>query len=337
MDVSVVIPCYNRVELLKLTIKSVARAIDGLNAEIILVDDGSDPSISSRLDEPEYKDLPLKFLRHANSGLVYSKYVGMMAAAGRYIQFLDSDDQITADKLTRLVAAMDEAGADVGYTDFLICNFTGSQQLEEAHIQKLKFSDHPAEFYIDVQPGAHSPVYKQSYLKQYLSEPFIPVNRIFTAMGEVWMYYNLCIYPAKIIKINEPLSILVHHPDERMTTHWENMGIAALAIQRTFAKNVPETNYTVAAKKQIALAAFHTFRGLPYDIDFSFQSEFIRVWRKLGHPKPLGGRNYNLLSKLIGPIFAAIAMKLLRRKSYNKIRTMSDVEFSKKLEAALAF
>lgn len=332
MDISVVIACYNRIELLKLTVENAGRAIEGLNAEIILVDDGSEPAISSQLHEPEYKALPLKFIRHVNSGLVYSKYVGMMASQGRYIQFLDSDDHIAPDKLTKQVTAMDAQSADVSYTDLLTCDFTDSNELIAREAAMVKFSERPPEFYIGVQPAPHSPVFRRSYLLNYLTEPFIPVNRVFDSIGEVWMYYNLAVYPAKIIKVDEPLTFIVHHTQERITNCWENLGLSALAIKKTFSKRVPNAMHAADAKRCVGQAAFNSFRGLPYNIDFSYQYELVKVWRQLGASQPIGGSNYKFLSKLFGPVPAAVMMKLLLRKNYNKIRTIADADFKKKLK-----
>jgi hypothetical protein len=42
-DVSIVIPVYNRGEIIRYTLESVRQAADGLSVEVIVVDDGSDP------------------------------------------------------------------------------------------------------------------------------------------------------------------------------------------------------------------------------------------------------------------------------------------------------
>lgn len=335
MDISIVIPCYNRIELLKLTLKSVAAAIEGLNAEVILVDDGSEPAISTLLREAEFQTLPLKFIRQQNSGLVCSKHAGLIQAQGRYTQFLDSDDRITADKLTKQIAAMNRVGADVSYTDFLVCDITTNGELDAKQTQELKFADEPPDFYLGVQPGAHSPVYKTSYLKQYLTNPFIPVNRRYTYMGEVWMYYNLCVFPAKIIKINEPLAILINHIGDRMTNHWENLAFDGLAMQLAFVDNVPAASYTAKAKAYVGRAAFNNFRGFSYDFNFAFQRACLNIWRKLGKPAPSGGKWFKWMATLFGPLGVAIIVKMVRNKPYSKVRTISDEEFNKKFDLIL--
>src|SRR6478735_10643336 len=96
IDISVIIPCYNRVELLRHTLRSVEAAIRTLRAEIILVDDGSDLPISDQI--PEFAHLPLTVLRQQNAGLTTARYNGMLIAKGKYIQFLDSDDMVAPHK-----------------------------------------------------------------------------------------------------------------------------------------------------------------------------------------------------------------------------------------------
>lgn len=88
---SVVICTYNRAGIIK-------RALDSLIAqedkdwESIIVDDGSDDDtqdvIQSYLDK-----YPVRYLRKVHNGCALSKNAGMEAVVGRYITFLDTDDE----------------------------------------------------------------------------------------------------------------------------------------------------------------------------------------------------------------------------------------------------
>lgn len=102
--VSVVIPVYNRPELLVRSLRSVAsQTVRDL--EILVVDDGSTldirPSLS-QLDDPR-----IRLLQHPNRrGVSSARNTGMDAARGQYVAFLDSDDYWRDRKLERQLAFM---------------------------------------------------------------------------------------------------------------------------------------------------------------------------------------------------------------------------------------
>jgi len=88
MDVSVIIPTYNRLWCL-------AKAIDSCRntkcqTEIIVVDDGSTDGTWDWLQKQE----GLIAIRQENQGQTYAINNGFSVAKGKYIRFLDSDDYL---------------------------------------------------------------------------------------------------------------------------------------------------------------------------------------------------------------------------------------------------
>lgn len=339
IDISIIIPCFNRVELLKQTLKSVESAISNLNAEIILVDDGSSPPIADQISEFDY--LPLVIIRQNNSGLTTSRYNGLLAAKGNYIQFLDSDDQVTANKFDIQLKEMQISGADVSHTDIVEYHYdASSKKLKLNQVLKKAHYENPAMFYLKVQPVPHSPIFKRAYLLSNISNAFIPLSRNYDSIGEVWYYYNLSVWPAKIIKINEPLTIIIHHDEGRLTDHWELLGLCALSLMNQFAECLPKTApFGEMAKKMVAVAALLTFRSLPADMNVAFRYAFVDVWEKLGKAsiKDLnGGKYFSFLAKMTGPVTAAIIFQKFNHKRYHLIRSIDDTELKTKLENILA-
>lgn len=100
--VSVVIPVFNRQDVLRRAIASV-RAQTVHSYELIVVDDGSnEPSIADQISYPN-----TRILRHSkNRGAAASRNTGANAAEGRYIAFLDSDDEWHPEKLARQLTFM---------------------------------------------------------------------------------------------------------------------------------------------------------------------------------------------------------------------------------------
>lgn len=88
--VSVIIPLYNRKHLVSRCVKSVCNQTYP-HLEIIVVDDGSTDNPDEVLAELT-KDTRVKVLRKPNGGVSSARNMGIEAATGEYLQFVDSDD-----------------------------------------------------------------------------------------------------------------------------------------------------------------------------------------------------------------------------------------------------
>ena len=119
--VSVVIPTYNRAELLKEAINSVLSQ-EGLDEdfaiEVIVVDDASvDATSEIVIQYPQ-----VKYIRLAkNSGVSCALNAGIKASAGKYVAFLDDDDLFLSCRLKSHIPFM-EAHPELGvvYSQFRI-------------------------------------------------------------------------------------------------------------------------------------------------------------------------------------------------------------------------
>ena len=95
LTVSVVIPTFNRADI-------VTKAIDSALAqtrppdEVIVVDDGSSDDTRDRLKQ--YGDR-IRYIHQDNAGVSIARNTGVLAARGEWIAFLDSDDEWVAEKL----------------------------------------------------------------------------------------------------------------------------------------------------------------------------------------------------------------------------------------------
>ncbi len=103
--VSIVIPSFNREELIQLTLDSVF-AQTFTDIEVIVVDDCSTDDTKAMLDR-KYPD-KVRYIRNENNlGLTRTCNVGLRAATGEFVGFLDSDDLIEPTKIEKQVAVMD--------------------------------------------------------------------------------------------------------------------------------------------------------------------------------------------------------------------------------------
>lgn len=94
--ISVVIPLYNKYNLIAKTLQSVFTQTF-TNYEIVIVDDGSTDSSAEVVQA--IKDPRIKLIRQKNSGVSVARNRGISEARGEYIAFLDADDEWKPDYL----------------------------------------------------------------------------------------------------------------------------------------------------------------------------------------------------------------------------------------------
>ena len=101
-SVTVVIPTYNRAELLRLTLQSIlAQTLPP--AEVIVVDDGSTDSTPELL-----RELAVTAIRNPDGGWgpARARNAGLEQVSSEYVAFVDSDDLLLPDALERLRDAL---------------------------------------------------------------------------------------------------------------------------------------------------------------------------------------------------------------------------------------
>ena len=111
--VSVVVPCYNVAPWVERAVGS-ALAQTAPPLEVICVDDGSTDGTLGVLraleaGHPER----VRVLTGPNGGAPAARNRGLAEARGAYVQFLDADDELGADKLSAQVAIAEREGADL--------------------------------------------------------------------------------------------------------------------------------------------------------------------------------------------------------------------------------
>ena len=102
--ISVVMPTYNREDLLPRSIESILdQTYDDF--EFIIVDDGSTDNSIELIKFYQKKDKRIRLIQNeTNKGISYSRNRGMDEAKGRYVAIMDSDDYSEPDRLARSLA-----------------------------------------------------------------------------------------------------------------------------------------------------------------------------------------------------------------------------------------
>lgn len=101
--ISVIVPVYNASPWLRECVESIlVQTYHQL--EIILVDDGSTDGSGEICDEYAVQDNRIRVLHRNNGGVGTARNVGLDAATGTYIGWVDADDTIEPDMFQRLIA-----------------------------------------------------------------------------------------------------------------------------------------------------------------------------------------------------------------------------------------
>lgn len=116
MLVSVIIPSYNRANIIGDTIDSVlAQTYKPL--EIIIVDDGSIDNTEEVVNQyVQRANIPINYYKKTNGGCASARNLGLKYAKGDLIAFLDSDDRWFPETLEKLSYSLLNSQADFVYS-----------------------------------------------------------------------------------------------------------------------------------------------------------------------------------------------------------------------------
>ena len=119
--VSIIVPAYNAEKYIADAIGSVLRQTYPY-FELIIVDDASTDRTAEVVQS--FSDQRIKLIRHAsNKGPGAARNTAIEAARGKWIAFLDADDQWKANRLERLVDVLKDAGEGYFVADNILYCF----------------------------------------------------------------------------------------------------------------------------------------------------------------------------------------------------------------------
>lgn len=140
-SVSVIIPNYNRASLIGETIENIlGQSLPPL--EVIVVDDGSTDNSIEVLKKFGNK---IKLIKQNNRGPGAARNAGLRVASGAFIQFFDSDDLMTSNKLEVQVRLLESnTEADLVYGPYVMAEkVNGEWKQTEAIIQYFPLPPKP--------------------------------------------------------------------------------------------------------------------------------------------------------------------------------------------------
>ena len=110
--VSIIVPVYNAEKFIVQTIESVLKQ-NIKDFELILVNDGSTDSSKSLCLYFLKQDFRVKFIDSPNRGVSHARNLGLDAAQGEYVYFLDADDTLASDFLKTCLGVVKKQKFDI--------------------------------------------------------------------------------------------------------------------------------------------------------------------------------------------------------------------------------
>ncbi len=164
--VSVITPCYNSEKHLERLINSVSRqSIKVL--EHIIIDDGSCDNSLLMLENFAKKNNHIKVLSQENLGAGAARNKGIKIARGKYIAFLDADDDWLEDKLKSQIAFMENNEIIFSYGNYFKVN--GIDESSVGHvISPIKL------IYSELLKGCPIGCLTVAYNQEYLGKIYMP-------------------------------------------------------------------------------------------------------------------------------------------------------------------
>ncbi len=194
--VSIIIPCYNKVQYVSDAIESALNQTYS-NIELILVDDGSTDNTCEIIKKYQVEDARVRYFYKENGGVSSARNYGIRQAQGEWVQFLDADDWLNKDKINfQLKYSVDKKYHDgvVFYSDYKIIDegsvyegteFTFENLDNEQLIKKLigrKFGlSTPTPLHVN------STLFSKNLFETELFDETVPLYE------EIILFYNLLI------------------------------------------------------------------------------------------------------------------------------------------------
>lgn len=279
-QISVIVPTYNREHVLERALDSiVAQTVD--DWEIIVIDDGSTdgtPDVAARYGS-RLKDR-FTYVHQENRGAGAARNRGIDAARGRYVAFLDSDDEFLPTKLERQLALLDlRPKLGLVYSDYVIIETDGIRH-DSAFAAR-----HPLARTVDremVAPGLHvcGDALMDVLFKGYFISTIVGMVRRdvlgesirFNAelsFGEEWLFFLEVSRCCRAGFVDEPLSIYHCQPGSLTQTDKRRNVLNYIALLR---------------------AMNHAFRDLPRSRRLPIRRNLTKLCRQVGYDDLRAGR-----------------------------------------------
>lgn len=253
--ISVIIPNYNRKELLLKAIRSCLQQTYR-PIEVIVVDDGSNYDIKNYIKinfSNDYESGLLKvFINEKNFGAAKSRNIGVGKSNGNYISFLDSDDYWESKKLDKQIDKFKKnLNLDLVYCDqYLLIDgvkMSSNKKMINSNILNELINGWTA-------PNTSTLMYRKESFERVGG-----FDEKLKSCQDHDLWFKIARENFNIDYVDEPLSYFVIDSVDRMSYHLENRMDGVMMFLYNVKNYVPQKKYLFFKKKYIFKTSFPLF------------------------------------------------------------------------------
>lgn len=196
--VSVIVPVYKVEDYLDTCVESIV-CQTYKNLEIILVDDGSPDFCPQKCDIWAEKDNRIKVIHKTNGGVSSARNIGIEAATGRYISFIDSDDFIDNQMFEHMVNCFREQD-----TQLVVCGlYRGEKRIKSADC-KIADQAQAYEMLFDINsfPYFEGYVWNKLYLASVIKEEKLQFDTALKMCEDTLFNFNYLRHIKSVMLLN---------------------------------------------------------------------------------------------------------------------------------------
>lgn len=195
--VSIIIPSHNYGFIIKETLENL-QAQEYQNWEALIIDDGSTDNTEEIVSSFTRNDPRIQYHFQENKGVSAARNHGFRKSVGAYIQFLDADDLLSKQKLSKQVDFMEShSEVDISYTDHIYFE-----------------NDEPTKEYPDYEMNNHH------WLQKIDSEGYDALNLL--------IYSNIAVVSSPLLKREIVEKVKGFPEDSKYTEDWEFWFLCAI-------------------------------------------------------------------------------------------------------------
>ncbi len=264
MEISIIIPVYNRASLVLRTLSSVvAQTYRPLH--LVLVDNNSTDETWLRLqqfrEKNETKDFKITLCQEMKPGAAATRNRGMQEVTGEWVMFFDSDDEMRPDLVEKYVSRIiQNPTAEIVYTDVAIIDDAGTRCVKGAPNQ-LTIYKHIFHSYLSTQ---------RYVVRRSLVETSGRWNEALLGWNDWELGVRMLLQNPRVVKmpVREPLVVVHSHDDSitgpdfsSRTMWWETSIDAVISVVKNSARKDVKRMLACVEYKRILLAASYTREG----------------------------------------------------------------------------
>lgn len=198
--ISIIIPVYNQSLYLKGCIDSIVHQLTD-DIEVVLIDDGSNDGSEYLCDKFQSLNDNIITVHKSNGGLSSARNEGIKNAKGRYLVFLDSDDELAENAIEILKENINKFSPDMILYGYVYKKSNGYRLIGTGNVKKINQSN-VLELLVTNKIG--NQICFRAYKRELFKEIRFPEGRNYEDMAT---FYRLLLRSEKIIMIDSSLYI----------------------------------------------------------------------------------------------------------------------------------